>query len=152
MYLSSNTVIHCSHGGRLLPDDRHFIKLGKQRLLTKESVLNGKIVDCDQCQKVKQLISGYESDDPKAPLLTNLDFITDSLPVGRAVILGEPVSKKDSGRRALLLTSLVWMCLAIAAVLVTIYYYEERLNTYQTKVRGECIGQINTLADELIKK
>lgn len=149
MYLTSDVFIQCSHGGRLDPDSRYFFRRGKLKLLTRGSVLAGRIKGCKHCQKVDELISGYESEEPEALLLRNLDFLTDSAPAGRAVLLDEPSPPNISRPRYILLTSLIWLCVGATAVLTTVYYYEGRLTAYQMRVREECKTQMETLAGEL---
>lgn len=149
MHLPSDTVIQCNHGGRLIPDSRLFFKQGKRKLLTRASVLGGTFKGCDRCVKVEKLVSGYESEEPKSLLLRNLDFLTNSTPAGRAVVLDEPAPPAVSRSGPVLLTSLIWLCLCIAAVLATIYYYEGQLNAYQTRMREECRSQMQTLAADL---
>ena len=153
MYLSSNAVVQCSHGGRLYPNGRHFIRLGKQKLLTRDAVLKGKIVDCpNNCHKVTELISGCESEAHNVPLLKNLEFLTDGTPPGRAVVLGEPEVKESSSISVILWTSVIWLCLGSAAVLGTIYYYQRQFDAYQQNIRALCQEQMNTLADDLTRR
>lgn len=152
MYLPSDVVIQCSHGGRLAPDSRHFFSRGKQKFLTRESVLSGTIKGCKHCQKVEELISGCESEEPEALLYRNLDFLTDSSPAGRAVLVYEPPQPNTLRSHSILYTSLVWLCVALAATLTTIYYYEGQLSAYQAGARAECIKQMDALAGDLTRK
>ncbi|HYG08512.1 MAG TPA: hypothetical protein VD835_00930 [Pyrinomonadaceae bacterium] len=113
----------------------------------------GTIKGCKHCQKVDELVSGYESEDPESLLLSNLDFLTDGSPTGRAVMLGEPSAATDgSRRRSILFTSLVWLSVCVASVLATIYYYENQMSAYQTKVINECASQMENLARELTSR
>jgi hypothetical protein len=145
MYLSSRTVIQCSHGGRLVPKSRKFIRLGGEKILTWDSVMSGRIDDCLQCQKVTKIISGYESEAPNAPLLKNLEFLTDSTPPGRSVILEEPKSRSDSNTRVILLTSFIWLCVTLTAVFATYMIEEERLNRFQVDQDKKCQEDIKRL-------
>lgn len=126
MYLSQNTVIQCSHGGKLQPNRRHFIKFGDQKVLTRQAVLEGKIVGCPHsCEHVTELIAGYESPTDNSPLLMNLEFLTDGDPPGTSVVLAEPPHHAGADNaRAILLTSLVWLLVSSAAVLGTAYIYD----------------------------
>jgi len=129
MYLSRNAVIQCSHGGRLVPNRRQLIKIGNQKVLTRQAVLEGKIVKCpNNCERVTDLIGGYESEAPNAPLLLNLEFLTDSQPPGRGVVMAEPAPAKGSSARAILLTSLVWLVIAAAAALAMYKIDEAKYN------------------------
>lgn len=129
MYLSKDTVIQCSHGGRLIPDRRHLLKLGNRRVLTRQAVLGGRIVKCpNNCERATEILAGAESEALNAPLLMNLEFLTDSTPPGRGVVLAAPMPVKRQGHAsAVILTSLAWLLVCVAVAAGTYVYSQNEL-------------------------
>jgi hypothetical protein len=152
MYLSRQAVILCPHGGRLIPDRRHYIKIGKQKVLTRQSIIDGKIVNCpNNCENVTELISGYESGAPNSPLLMNLEFLTDGTPPGRGMVLMESKLKTNHKARTILYTSLVWLLIGLASVLTTIFVYDSNFAEYQRHSQeslDKCSDDLKSLKEQ----